>query len=265
MKTGKLIYSSRLVSMPSLRRVVFFLFTFCVCFAYAQSPTQLFDIANAAYKNKNYDLSVEAYQKLIGQGYKSAEVYYNLGNSYYKNNQIGLSVLNYEKAHKLAPSDEDIRYNLKLANLKTVDRINPVPLLTVVEKWDHFITSQSSHSWAIVSIAFVWLALISFSIYLFVSSFRRAGFYLGLFLLCSAGFFAWLSYAQTQAEFGANQAILTTANAYVKSAPDASGTDLFMVHEGIKMNILDKVGDWSKVRLADGKVGWIQHSSYTVI
>lgn len=247
------------------RSIMTVLFAMGLFGAHAQSATQLFEAANTAYKNKNYDLSIEAYNKLIEQGYKTSEVYYNLGNAYYKKEQIGLAVLNFEKAHKLAPSDEDIRYNLKLANLKTVDRLSAVPQLSVVEKWDHFISSQSAQAWAITSIAFVWLALIGFAIYLFSPGWRRTGFYTGLVLLIFALFFGSLSYAQTHSEYGADQAILTATNAYIKSAPDTSGTDLFMVHEGIKMNILDKVGDWSKVRLADGKVGWILHTSYSVI
>ncbi len=231
----------------------------------AETPAQLFDVANTAYKNKDYDLAISAYTKVLDQGYKTAEVYYNLGNAYYKKDEIGPAVLNYEKAHKLAPSDEDIRYNLKLANLKTVDRLIPVPRLSIAEKWDRFIASQSSHSWAVISIAFVWLALICFAAYLFVTSFRRIGFYMGIAMLLFAAFSGTLSYSQTQVEYGADQAILMSANAYIKSAPDASSTDLYMVHEGIKLNILDKVGDWSKVRLSDGKVGWIQHTAYAVI
>lgn len=255
----------RLVSLHSFRIALAACFLFVFVAARSQSPAQLFDVANTAYKNKNYDLALEAYQKLIDQGYQNAEIYYNLGNTFYKKDQIGLAVLNYEKAHKLAPSDEDIRYNLKLANLKTVDRINPVPQLSVIENWNHFISSRSSHSWAIISIMFIWLALIGFAVYLFVNSFRRTGFYSGILLLCFAAFFAYLSHTQTRVEYGADQAILTTPNAYIKSAPDASGTDLFMIHEGIKMDILDKVGEWSKVRLADGKVGWIQRTAYSVI
>ena len=258
-------HTLRALDLNSLGWAMCFIFLGAFFSAQAQSPTQLFEVANSSYKNKNYDIAIEAYQKLIDMGYKNAEIYYNLGNSYYKKEQIGQAVLYYEKAHKLAPSDEDIRYNLKLANLKTVDRLNAVPQLSIVEKWNQFITSQSSHSWAIFSIVSIWLALIGFAVYLFISSFRRAGFYTGLLLLFFAAFFAYLSFSQTQSEFGTDQAILTASNAYIKSAPDASGTDLFMVHEGIKMSILDKVGEWTKVRLADGKVGWVQRSTYSVI
>lgn len=258
-------YPSFAVKQFSLNGVMSLFFMLVFYSAFAQSPAQLFDIANNAYKSKNYDLSITAYQQLIDKNYKTPEIYYNLGNSYYKKDQIGLAILYYEKAHKLAPADDDIRYNLKLANLKTVDRLGTVPQLSIIEKWDHFTSSRSSRSWAIISIVFVWLALIGFAVFLFISSYRRTGFYTGLALLFFAAFFAYLSYGQTQAEYGTDQAILTAANAYIKSAPDASGTDLFMIHEGIKLNILDKVGDWSKVRIADGKVGWIQHNTYSVI
>ena len=232
---------------------------------HAQSPDKLYSIATDAYKAKNYQQAIDAYQKLISDGYRNAAVYYNLGNSYYKTDRTSQAILNYERALRLAPSDEDIRFNLKLANQKTVDHIVPVSQLLIVSKWQSFVTSQCSRTWAIYSIVCIWLALIAFAVYLFVSSARRAGFYAGAGLVIFCLFFFYLSYTQSQAENGASQAILTAPNTYIKSAPDASGTDLFIIHEGVKLNILDRVGDWSKVRLADGKVGWVQQSSYSVI
>ena len=232
---------------------------------YSQSPTQLFSTANQVYKDKNYEQAITAYQKLLSQGYQTAEIYYNLGNAYYKTNQIGQAILYYEKAQKIAPDDEDIRYNLKLANLKTADRIAPVPQLALVLDWQHFVQAHSSRVWAWVSVAMVWLSLLCFVVYLLVISLRRTGFYTGLFTLTLAGFFAFLAYTQYQAEYNSDQAILTIANAYVKSAPDLSGTDLFIIHEGAKVQLLDRVGDWGKVRLADGKVGWLQHNTYSLI
>ena len=93
----------------------------------------------------------------------------------------------------------------------------------------------------------------------------RGSVSVGVVLLLFAGFFGSLAYSQSHAETGADQAILTTESAYIKSAPDASSTDLFMIHEGIKLQLLDHVGEWTKVRLSDGKVGWIQQATYTVI
>lgn len=232
---------------------------------HAESSAQLFDAANTAYKNKDYDLAIAGYTKLIGQGYKDAEVYYNLGNAFYKKDSLSQAILSYERALRLAPGDEDIRFNLRLANQKTVDRLIPVPQLAIVQQWDHFVEARSSRTWGILCGVCVWLALAGFAAYLFVQSIRRAGFYLGVVLLLFAGFFGALAWSQSHAETSADQAILTSDNAYIKSAPDASSTDLFMIHEGIKLQILDHVGEWSKVRLADGKVGWIQQATYTVI
>lgn len=244
---------------------VIFCAFFSILSTQAQSADKLFAVGADAYKAKNYQQAIDAYQKLVSDGYRSASVYYNLGNAYYKTNNISQAILAYERALRLNPSDEDTRFNLKLANLKTVDRITPVPQLYVVAKWQAFVGSQSSRSWAIFSVVAVWLALVAFALYLFVSSIRRSGFFAGLTLLFFALFFFYLSYSQSQSEFGAGQAILTTANTYIKSAPDASSTDLFMIHEGAKLSIMDKVGTWSKVRLADGKVGWVEQGSFTII
>lgn len=230
-----------------------------------QSADKLFGLANDFYKSKNYAQAIEAYQKLLGQGYRNAVVYYNLGNCYYKTDNVSQAILNYERALRLSPSDEDIRFNLKMANQKTVDRIIPVPQLSVVAKWHSFISSQTSAAWAAISIICIWIAFIAFAFYLFADRIRRWAFFSGVVLVFFCLFFVSLSYIQSQAENGAGQAILTVANTYVKSAPDAGSTDLFLVHEGIRITLLDKVGDWSKIQLADGKVGWVEQSSYTVI
>ena len=233
--------------------------------SFAQSADQLLSTANSMYKDKKYDVAVEAYQKLIAQGYKTTEVYFNLGNAYYKSDQFSSAILFYERALRLSPSDEDSRFNLKLANQKIVDRITPVQQFFVISSWQKFVTSRSSKSWGIISIIMVWLSFMAFAIYLFVSNIRRTGFYLGVIFLLASSFFFYLAYSEGHIENVTDEAILTATNTYVKSAPDAAGTDLFIIHEGIKMDIMDRVGVWSKIRLADGKVGWVEQKNYTVI
>ena len=157
----------------------------------AQPADKLYTIGTDAYKAKNYQQAIDAYQKLVADGYRSASVYYNLGNAYYKTNQISLAILAYERALRLNPSDEDIRFNLKLANLKTVDRIVPVPQLYIVSKWRSLVSSQSSKTWAVFSVVCVWLALVAFAIYLFIGSIRRAGFWAGTVLVIFFLFFSF--------------------------------------------------------------------------
>lgn len=52
----------------------------------------------------------------------------------------------------------------------------------------------------------------------------------------------------------------------VRSTPTKSGTDLFVIHEGTRVEVRDNsMRDWAEVQIADGKVGWIEKSSYEAI
>ena len=231
---------------------------------YAQSATQLYSSANALYKSNQFEQAAAEYEKIIVQGYRTPEVYYNLGNCYFKASNTGKSILNFERAHKLAPDDEDITHNLKLAQLKTVDRLIPVPQLAVVVQWNNFLSSQSSKGWGIFAVAFLWASLLVFAVYYFVFKNKL------VFAVCSLLFVfslvsVSLAFKQSYAEQNSCEAILLAENASVKSAPDDNGIDIFTIHDGIKFQLLDQVGNWSKIRLADGKVGWIEKNYFEKI
>ena len=172
--------------------------------------------------------------------------------------------MNYERAQNLSPDDEDIQHNLKLVNLLTMDKIQPVPQLGLVKGWNNFVSSQSSKGWGMLAVIFIWLSLLAFAVYLFIWR-RRFVSSLGVFLLLLSFAAFFLAIEQTNAEQNPDSAILMTTNAFVKSAPDANGNDLFMIHEGIKFRLLDNVGDWEKIRLADGKVGWVEKGTFEKI
>jgi tetratricopeptide (TPR) repeat protein len=243
--------------------IIIFLFGLSVTVG-AQSVQQVYQSANALYKGGKFDSAVAAYENIIRQGYKSPEVYYNLGNSYYKTDNVSKTILAYERALKLAPQDEDVIHNLKLANAKVVDKIIPVPQMGLVTGWDNLLSSRSSKGWAVWSLGVVWLALLAFVIYLFTSMRRPVIFLGGLMLLLSFVFMSF-AYKQNNKERGTDSAILTVSNTFVKSAPDTNGNDLFMLHEGVKFQILGRVGEWTKIRLADGKIGWVEHSTFEKI
>ena len=241
---------------------------FCLLFfsqqAYSQPAAALYKTAAQLYKANQFDSAAADYEKILSQGYRTAEVYYNLGNCYYKLNIVNKAIINYERALKLAPQDEDIQHNLAIANTRAVDKIQPVPTMAILNAWNNFTEAKSSKDWAWFAVGFIWLALVFFAIYLFVGI-RRLSFALGIiFFVLSVGVIS-LAAKQSDKEQQSDTAILMLTNSFVKSAPDANGNDLFMLHEGVKFQILDRVGEWSKIRLADGKVGWIERSSYEKI
>jgi len=248
-------------------RTVFALLVVSAGTVSAQSPEQVFQQGNMLYQQGSLEEARKAYEVLLGQGYVSGELYYNLGNVYYRTGNIARGILFYERAARLIPQDEDLQHNLTLANLRITDRIEPTPRLFIWDAWDGMKNALSLQglTWLtflayLVVIAFVALLLLGGSY-----AVRRVGL-IGsavtgvLFLLMLALFVGRL------ADLGAtDQAILITSVATVKNSPDPKSSDAFVLHSGVKLWVIDRVSEWVKIRLADGKQGWVERSSIEVI
>jgi tetratricopeptide (TPR) repeat protein len=161
--------------------VLILIFAF-VSISYAQDATMKnFEQGNEAYQSGNYLKAIEYYNQIIDNGYQTSEVYYNLGNAYYKLKNIPEAILNYERALKVDPSDEDSEFNLRIANLQTLDKIEPLPKLFYQEWWESLSGWLSSGTWSFIMVIFVWIGFISLAGFLFIySPFIRK--YLSLFL-----------------------------------------------------------------------------------
>ena len=223
--------------------------------------------ADSAYARQQYQQAISDYEELLKSGV-SAELYYNLGNAYYRAGNITKAVLNYERASLLSPGDADIRFNLQLARSKTIDKITPESEMFFVTWYQALVNIQSVDGWAKTALWSLALAIVLVLIYLFASrmALRKVGFFGSivlsvLFLL--ANLFA---YQQCQALKNRNGAIVMSASVPVKSTPANNGTDLFVLHEGTKVMITDgSMMGWKKIRLSDGRDGWIETSSIEVI
>ena len=229
--------------------------------AYAQNPVdEWFNEANAAYNSGNYDNAVELYQKILNTDMESVPVYYNMGNAYYKMRNYPMAIYYYEKALKLDPSNDDVHTNLQIANLAIVDKIEPVPQ-SFIERWWHSLrTSFSSDRWAWWSVAAFALLLVC--AFLFFRSrrigLRKLGFFMGILFLIvfalSVVFAAQLKHDNTTQD----QAIIMSPTVTVKSSPADISVDLFVLHEGTKVTILESSNGWNKVRIANGSIGWLE-------
>lgn len=233
---------------------------------FANSVESMFKSGNDAYAHKKYADAINLYEQIVDSGYTSAELYYNLGNAYYKTNNISYAILNYERADKLS-DDADIDHNLAVARLKTIDKIEPVKQIFIMNWLGSIRDWQNSNSWSSWSIIFVWILFLFFTVLLFSrnTTIKRISF-LGIlsFLILFVITF-YFSYSSNQNEYINRFAILTTPSSYVKSSPDTQSQDLFILHEGAKMQVLDRVGNWNKIKLANGEIGWIDKNSFRVI
>jgi len=228
---------------------------------------EIFQKANDAYNQKNYADAIALYEELATQGYKEATVYYNLGNAYFKNNQLAKALLWYERALRLNPANEDIKHNIAFANQQTIDNmeIRPEPFIKV---WFRAVRDLFSVKiWSIFSIVFVGVSCVCI-VLMIVLSFPR--WRMALFVTaCVAFIFSVFSivFANLQKNniLREDQAIIMNKIVTIKSTPDVSGTNLFTVHEGIKIQITDKAGNWIEVRFPDGNKGWITQDAVEVI
>lgn len=227
--------------------------------AFADEASQVFEEANQLYLQAKYPEAIAQYEKIVKSGYESGELYFNLGNAYYKSGNIQKAILEYERAKDLLPRDEDVQFNLQLANLQVVDKIDVVPRIFIYRWIDTMLTLFSLATMGWIVYAFFLLTLAAFAYFLFAPTYaqKRLSMFAGLvfsaaLILTMIGY-GVQSYAESNTEF----AIVMADAANIKSAPDSKGNDLFVLHKGLKVQVLDSVNHWRKIRLADGKVGWI--------
>ena len=247
--------------------IIIFLMYVCVTFIsngslFAQTPEELMQQGNKFYQTGQYETAIEAYQKILSQGYESDALYYNLGNAYFKTSKLGYAILNYEKGLKLSPGDEDLAYNLKIANARTVDKITELPKLFILQWWDVLITTFSVPGWSLIVIALYLIFLASIGLYLLSGSIKiqKLSFLFGSSSL--AVLIISVVISRYDHEATTNYGILLEPAYSVKIAPDIKSNDAFVIHEGIKFTVEDHLSNWYKIRMVDGKVGWIQKDSF---
>lgn len=233
----------------------------------ADGASELQQQAAQAYNSGDYAQAAENYETLISEGYFSADLYYNLGNAYYKDKKIAQAILNYERATLLAPGDGDVRANLEIAREQVVDKIDTVGRIFLVEWIDAVIDSRSSNSWAVVAIVAFITFLLSLALYLFGNRIwaKKLGFFLGLAMVMVALFANYGARVQRDKLVERNSAIVFASSVSCKSTPAVSGTNLFVLHQGTKVTIKSKLGEWSEIVLSDGNVGWIPSVDIVVI
>jgi len=227
------------------------------------AQADLLQKANELYTKDQFKQSIDVYNQILMTNMESPEVYYNLGNAYYKTKQYTLSILNYERAKLLTPDDEDISFNLQVANQHVVDSIQELPGIFIVRWWNSLINSQTTDTWAILSIVsfIVFLVMLGFYFFAKTSDVKRITFWAGCFLIMFT-ISSW-SFAAKQKSRLVNHdyAIVMDPSVTIKSSPSEKGTNLFVIHEGLKIRITDKLGDWLEIRMADGNKGWLLSES----
>ncbi|WP_455496943.1 tetratricopeptide repeat protein [Coprobacter sp.] len=245
---------------------IYSILLFC-CLSVVVWGQDLLSQANEAYSQENYKKAIELYEKVAQDEGVSSELYYNMGNAYYKDKQYPKAILNYERALLLSPGNDDVRFNLEMANSHITDKVEPVGTF-FLSVWIHSLRdSLSSNSWAVLAIVCFLFFVAGIYLYFFTRNvlLRKIGFFAGSVLLLISVLSNNFASEQKDKITERNEAIVFAPTITIKSSPAESGTDLFVLHEGTKVKLLDKVGEWSEILLADGNRGWMPTNQLEII
>lgn len=249
-------------------RFVFTLFFSLFLFiALAQDHNKQFAIATEAYKNGNYASALLQYEAVEAAGMQSAALYYNIANSYFQQKQLGKSILYYERALQLAPSDEDILHNFNIVRLELQDEVEALPPFFLRAGWNNLRDKLSASTWAKIGLLLLWIGILGLIAWQLAQerTQRKLGFSIGLgFALLSLLPFA-LAYTRAEVEQHSGYGIILEKEIALRHAAEIDSGKIIDLHEGTKVQIMDRISTWHKVRLANGEEGWLPEGAFEEI
>ena len=237
-----------------------FSFLFFFNYTFGQSPSVVFENANTAYNNAKYEKAVSLYKEILDQGEHSAALYYNLANCHYRLNNVGESVFYYEKAQLLNPNDQDIKVNAAFAQNMAIDAVELLPQTQLTHMKNSFFNSFSTEGWAILAVVLAWLFALFIGLYLWNKApFLKRTFFIlailsSLLLVSSIS----ISFMKSSTEESTIYGILFSEKIDVWAEPNSRSEVLFLLHEGTKVQLLDALQEWQKIKIANGSEGWIK-------
>jgi tetratricopeptide (TPR) repeat protein len=243
-----------------MKKLFFFLCILSSTIFVAQTNTTvLFENANLLYKEGKFDEAIKIYKQIEEKDSISSTLYYNLGNSYYKLNNVANTIYNYEKALLLDPLNKDAANNLEFAKRMTIDNIEELPKTFLQRLEVNYLQKLSYNQWAKLTIVFSVFGSLLFLLFYFsnISNKKRIYFLTSItfFLLLIISVF--ITYHQHQKAINTKYAIIFSSKTTVNNAPTLNSDEIFELHEGTKVRVLDAIDNWKKIKLSDGKIGWI--------
>ena len=244
---------------------VLFLLSFFV--VHAETAQQTMQHANEAYQQQKYEDAVDLYLQIANAGNEGSVLFYNLGNAYYKTEDLSHALLWYERALRLDPRNEDIKHNIAFVNRQLVDRIEVLPELFITRWWNALSKSVTSNTWAMLSIIFCSLMFLSVALILVGRRpwLRSLGLATTIVSLLLSVFSVIFAHKEAVRYEKFPEAIVMQPVLNAKSTPNATGNDLFVIHEGLKVGVADRLNDWYEIKLPNGEKGWVPASGVEII
>ncbi len=218
-----------------------------------------FDKGNKAYKEQNYELAAESYEKLIEAGKESSELYYNLGNTYYKLDSLGKSKYYFEKALKLDPNNEDLQYNIdSIANPSLLDNVQYSESKGIKKAVYSVILGHSKNFWSTLGLI-LWISGFGLlGIYWFVKKrlLQMIGFYSAITCILVALIAITFTFMHKSHLQNHQKAVVMKSEVDILTEPSDNAEMIFQLHEGTTIELIDENKDWCRIEV-DNQQGWV--------
>lgn len=227
----------------------------------------LWERGNHLYSAGDWNGAVATYDSIVNAGWESADLYYNLAGAHFKAGKKGEAILNYYRAQRLAPGDKDIAYNLAYAQSFVKDKIEAVPEFALRRWMGSAERVMSADAWGVCSLVCLGVMLVAVGFYLLAQrrKIRKTGFVVAAVSLVAMVLSLAFGGEARRRLTSEDEAVVLSTAAVVKASPEKTGKDLFILHEGTKVELLDVFGEWSEIRIADGNEGWIRSTAIEII
>jgi tetratricopeptide (TPR) repeat protein len=215
--------------------------------------------ANDAYQSNRFEDAISLYTQVVDLQYESATLYYNLGNAYFKSGDNARALLWFERAYRLDPNNEDIIHNINFVHQKLIDKIDDLPELFIVKLWNTCSIFFTANQWAIFSIVTCSLLVLCllFILLIRISWIRSTSIFIAVLALIFTIFSIIFAKKESTRYIQHPKGIIMRQVVNVKSTPNEKGSDLFVIHSGLKVGITDQLNEWVEIRLPNGEKGWI--------
>jgi len=223
---------------------------------YSQNIDSLFSSGNDSYNKNQFDVSVDAYENILSQGFYSADLYYNLGNAYYRLEDFANARWSYEMGINIDPRNKDMIHNLMLTKKKIPNTIEP-PDSQILDLINNFLTNFTYSDFVLFSSIMLLLYSICFIIYRLMPSKPIAISYYVFIVL----FFIGTSFSAIKFlwERNNNFGIILNDETKLYSAPFLNeNIKISIFFSGNKVKIEQTTDKWIEISSMDGRKGWIR-------
>ncbi len=217
-----------------------------------------FQKANTAYREGKFDEAIKGYEALAAAHPNAAVFQYDLAGALHRKGKLGASILAYERARLIEPRNQDVLYNLNYVRGLLEYRVE--------DKRAWYISAAETVMGYVTLKEVMAAAFASFAVFALVWAhalfFRRDEPWgwrrKSLFVLFA--FFALLAGIKNVQYRLFSDAIVTVKEAPVRYGPSTSDQTAFRIGEGLKVYVVDKRDDWSRVLLPNNESGWVKNS-----